>query len=447
MKKLSLIVLSLIALTSAHAQVSTISGHIKSTKITEVILCTIEDGVREPYAKTKLDKDGYFAFTFKPSYEGFYVVEEDAKYGNKIPVYLKKGDNAEFVMENNDLTFSKNSTKENRVLGEWLTLSKSVRTKSIHFYLVRSTFEDFFPEFEKLLPVANAFASSIKTKNERFNELMRDVVKFELDYYALNFIRSPRSKHPNENEYIPYYANIIVKNKFPNDNILKMPQGAFILSHYAEYKVMEFNDIEGKLKKLSSDAQKGTYLSENMMRGIKTYPDFTNFTEKYGQYFVTTRQKRILEDLRTKLYDAKIGMPAENFTYPDINDKMVSLSDFKGKVVLIDVWATWCGPCKKEIPFLIKLEDELHDNKNIAFIGITVDDPKDKQKWINMVTEKNLGGVQLFAGRSSKISKDYKITSIPRFLIFDKKGNIYSIDAPRPSDPELKKILIKLAAE
>ena len=106
----------------------------------------------------------------------------------------------------------------------------------------------------------------------------------------------------------------------------------------------------------------------------------------------------------------------------------------------MDVWATWCGPCRGEIPHLKKLEEEMH-GADIVFLGVSVDEAKDKQKWLDFIRKEGMGGIQVHASGWSKITKDYKIEGIPRFMVFDKNGNIVSIDAPRPSSPELKKML------
>jgi thiol-disulfide isomerase/thioredoxin len=128
------------------------------------------------------------------------------------------------------------------------------------------------------------------------------------------------------------------------------------------------------------------------------------------------------------------GNPAIDFTYPDKNGEERSLSDFRGSYVYVDVWATWCGPCKKEIPDLIKLEKDYYD-KNIVFMSVSVDEENDHQTWLDMIEEKQLGGVQLFAAGWSKIVNDYHIKGIPRFMLFDPQGNILDTKAPRPSDP------------
>ncbi len=113
-----------------------------------------------------------------------------------------------------------------------------------------------------------------------------------------------------------------------------------------------------------------------------------------------------------------------------------SLDDLKGKYVYIDVWATWCGPCKQQIPYLQEMETKYHD-KNIAFVSISIDNEKKHESWKKMITDRNMSGIQLYAGDQSKFAQEYIISSIPRFIIIDPEGNIVDANAPRPSDPEL----------
>ena len=122
-----------------------------------------------------------------------------------------------------------------------------------------------------------------------------------------------------------------------------------------------------------------------------------------------------------------------------------SLDDLKGKYVYIDVWATWCGPCKAEIPFLKEVEKQYHD-KNIAFVSISADKITAHDTWKKMIQEKELSGIQLFsdADFNSSFLKSYKINSIPRFILIDPNGNIISADAPRPSDKKLIDLFTEL---
>ncbi|MGJ1246402.1 MULTISPECIES: TlpA family protein disulfide reductase [Sphingobacterium] len=137
--------------------------------------------------------------------------------------------------------------------------------------------------------------------------------------------------------------------------------------------------------------------------------------------------------------------PSPEFNFKDVNNKSVSLKDLRGKYVYIDIWATWCAPCKAEIPYLQKIE-KLYHNKKISFVSISVDRMKDYEKWSTYVKSNNLGGTQLIADKdfNSDFIKDYNISAIPRFILIAPNGTIVSGNAKRPSDPELKKQLDKI---
>ncbi|MCW5520807.1 AhpC/TSA family protein [Aureitalea sp. L0-47] len=148
------------------------------------------------------------------------------------------------------------------------------------------------------------------------------------------------------------------------------------------------------------------------------------------------------------------GSPSPSFEgYENFNGGATSLGDLKGKYVYVDVWATWCGPCKVEIPHLKELEAEYHD-KNIAFVSMSIDDDKrHKGSWENahkawkkFVEEKELTGIQIYApeGWESDFIKAYKINGIPRFILIDPDGKVVDPNAPRPSNPRLKEMLESL---
>jgi thiol-disulfide isomerase/thioredoxin len=162
-----------------------------------------------------------------------------------------------------------------------------------------------------------------------------------------------------------------------------------------------------------------------------------NFIESEEEEYIFIRNYFIQQYAKNQRMLEMIGKAAIDFTYPDMDSNMVSLSDFKGSYVYVDVWATWCGPCTYQIPFLLQLEEDYHD-ANIIFMSVSLDVENAKQKWIDMINDKNMGGVQLFANGWSQICKDYVINSIPRFMLFDPDGNIISVDAVRPSSDEIR---------
>ena len=165
----------------------------------------------------------------------------------------------------------------------------------------------------------------------------------------------------------------------------------------------------------------------------------------------TTLQKQEIDGALTGLkqyYNQKLeankmnNKPSALFDYENQKGGKTSLESLKGKYVYIDVWATWCGPCRGEIPFLQKVEEK-YKGKNIEFVSISVDVEKDHDKWKKFVDEKQLGGTQLIADKDwkSDFITSYGINSIPRFILLDPNGVIVKGDADRPSNPKLQETL------
>jgi thiol-disulfide isomerase/thioredoxin len=140
------------------------------------------------------------------------------------------------------------------------------------------------------------------------------------------------------------------------------------------------------------------------------------------------------------------GKKSPEFTnYENFAGGTTSLSNLKGKYVYLDIWATWCAPCKAEIPYLKQIESEFHD-RNIEFVSISVDKENAHETWKKMITDQNLGGIQLFADNNfeSEFIAEYGINAIPRFILLDPEGNIVDADTYRPSNPKLKELLLEL---
>ncbi|WP_165784676.1 TlpA family protein disulfide reductase [Solitalea longa] len=472
MKKKILAVALLLASFSAFAQVSVVKGVIKAeTKegekslfkintpvaendnpfyiVKDISLLKLEDGEFKVAATTQLNEDGSFAFKFKPSYEGFYAIGYGGRDWDKgqFLLYLKPGDNAEVSINMNKFHVDMvgKNTPENQVLVSWGNLTEEVKNMAVYWTSFSGkNYRDFFPVFETVLPKAEAFRKTINTKNVAFNTLMKELTYYDLDNFALRFIFTPRMEHPKKEDMLAYYNGIVIKNKFPNNDILSLPYGASLMQLYAAYATLNSKpsaSLEDKLALLSTDLQKGEFILREKVPFFKYTDELDDMVSKYGNYLQTASQKKRIEEFRPKLKVPNKGFKAHDFTYPDKDGKMVSLSDCLGKVVVVDVWATWCGPCKKEIPYLKNLEKELH-GKDVVFMSVSTDKLEDKDKWLKMVEEMEMSGVQLLAGQGTKISQDYKINSIPRFLVIDKKGNIVSDDAPTPSDPRLKEMVV-----
>lgn len=169
--------------------------------------------------------------------------------------------------------------------------------------------------------------------------------------------------------------------------------------------------------------------------------DLDDVFEKYKAISTDTVAVNAIDEVRVAAKTFAKGQPALEFEMKDITGKAYKISDFKGKAVYIDVWATWCAPCKAEIPALKKLVEKYKDDKRIEFISVSIDAKRktweqfvgaEIQQWKQLIVDNDL---------NSDLCKKYKITSIPRFMLFDKEGKIVSVTAAFPSDETLVEII------
>ena len=139
------------------------------------------------------------------------------------------------------------------------------------------------------------------------------------------------------------------------------------------------------------------------------------------------------------------GNKAPDFTGTTPEGKSVSLHDLAGKVVYIDTWATWCGPCRAEIPHAKTLQKEFANNSRIVFVNISID--SDTTAWKKMVAEnKTWGGIHINQNpeQAQAIQKNYKIIGIPTYILVDTAGKIVSVSAKRPSEAGVKEDIAAL---
>lgn len=151
----------------------------------------------------------------------------------------------------------------------------------------------------------------------------------------------------------------------------------------------------------------------------------------------TPLYKKTVTDTYNNLIKFGNGDKAIDFTALTADGKKVKMSEFAGKVIFVDLWATWCGPCIAEFPAMEKLKARYKDNPNVVFVTISIDD--DKDAWKKKLASMSDGGLQVIADRATL--NDYSVIDIPRTIVIDKNFKIAAMKGNLPSAPQTVKLL------
>lgn len=435
------------------SKLSVISGRMAavSPTVKNVYLYGVEEGARTSVASVAINEEGEYAFALNNPKTGLYylsLASEPERGKLYTRLYVKPGDNitVNISAKGDSATVTGGSTGE-KLLDQWQQASFRVYSIGMHAFTDTSTYLSYFPAFEKLLPVAEQLKKNAAATDKAFSGYLSKLIDADLQRAALAFLYTPRTKHPSKEQYPAYYARTFQPGMYCDATLMEDGEGVKLLQYYTLHMLMQKDSADRLAAKattynvICNDTLKGLYIATGLA-GYKTVEALEAGTASVKQYFLTDRLKDRYTNALKAVSTFKAGTAAHEFSYPDTAGRNYSLKkDLAGKVVYVDMWATWCGPCKAELPHLAEVEEEFK-NENVVFVSISVDELKDKDKWKDFVKANKLGGLQLYAGGwQSDIASFYGVKAIPRFMLFDTKGNIVTVDAPRPSNAELKKLL------
>ena len=157
--------------------------------------------------------------------------------------------------------------------------------------------------------------------------------------------------------------------------------------------------------------------------GMNFYDTFMEVYQNFSPEIKNSEEGKVMAEKLKYFNQSKVGSLAPTFTLKDSNEKTVSLDDFKGKYVLIDFWASWCGPCREELPYVKELYKRYHQ-QGFEIISITKDEKSDL--WKKAITKEKIESWTHFSllENQSTIDKEYFVNGIPHKLLIDKNGII-----------------------
>lgn len=256
-----------------------------------------------------------------------------------------------------------------------------------------------------------------------------------------------RVYHPNEKLVLPKSIDVIRNTVHVNDSSLMS---------YGQYRDF-VKDYYEQLYKLNSSSDTA-YLSKTcriLPAGtVRDHLLFNRIKEAIGRTRDSTIREQLLTDYlpaisRTKMQlqllaqhylinSLSYGKPAPDFETTALNKDSISLEDFSGRYIVMDVWATWCTPCKVESPNFERLAEQYTSTK-LAFVALSIDD--NWNSWRSQASDRSPKVLQLIADDKNVFGKSFGIETIPRFMLIGPDGKIINIQMPYPGDPEFEAIL------
>jgi thiol-disulfide isomerase/thioredoxin len=474
MRKLSILFASVILLFGCNktpTNQATLSGTIKAENLDSIKISYYEnDYLEEPVIKTVgLDEKNSFSVDLEPRDLKNYELRLLPK--QKKEFIMKPGWNTSvFVEMTSDnsidtIYFEGKGGKENQVYSDFNELSYKaydyIKEKPQRFIEVLDSIEN---EMNKLVSQTELDKDFKKMMNNDiyYNKLMRwnSYKRYaqrsgkKLDTLYVNEFEEKLNSRIELND--PSLLSSSFFRGFLEDTLRKAAQNNMdmaklrekyqsqkeLYNAYMKIRVREmFNAADSLIHQpdIKAYAYYHTMLRNLNLKALEAVKEI--YGNRFKQVVKDEYKHNVVEDKIAKLEKLTPGNPAPEFSYPNKEGEMVSLQDLEGKHVYLDIWATWCGPCVREIPKLKELHEKY--GEEIAFVSVSVD--PQKEKWENFLKARELEGYQLYSGKNfeSEIISDYMVQGIPRFVMIDPEGKIINVDAPRPSSKETEKIMKK----
>lgn len=436
--------LALAAMSCTTTPKTVVSVHVEGTEMSVKPALVMQDSTYALALDSTQSASVVLAENIKPEYA--YM-----RFGRtQTPVYVEPGKSFEISLK----------AEGRRMIPTFTGKGAPVNT-----YLNGEAFKNLRPDFKAdeetfMKSLQDAEAELLTNlKAQKFDPQFVQVEKRRIHYIVYSMLMIYPSYHPyyaQDQDYKPsdkLYAAI--KDAVQEEpELLVLPEYREILDSYISTlgtKDLQSKNMEDRIQAQLDFALKtfGTaavqeYLVDNILSkyvGYSGIDHLDRFIGTYNEKVTAPAKKAAFQALCDKWAKVAKGQPSIGFKYLNIKGKEVSLADLKGKYVYIDCWATWCGPCRGELPHLQKLEHK-YKGRNIHFVSISCD--QDKAAWEKMVKEEKLGGIQLHNGGDNEFMDFYMINGIPRFILLDREGKIIAANAPRPSNPETVKLFNSL---
>ena len=423
--------------TTANSSKTKIKGTIKHANKADVQLHILYDGIslKEETIVLKLDASNRFDMTLELNYPVYAYVQNGSQISE---FYISPGDDIDLLIDVSKLENSSVQGGTRRMLHDQLRAQKQF-LKTFSEQLALSDRAKDFMAFAKLM---EDFRKKSQSRLEKFNKrhvfsnddynFAKGNIEYSVAVELFNFIDRHEIKLNNRYSFLKK-MNPTAYGMLNNMNYLNFLDSYFsFLMSLPEHAMSSKFDLADQY--LEGEAR--TYLKAKEL-AIKCKLGFSyEFAPKIKSFIAESEDpqaNQALSIIYNETKELNAGALAPSFSLADINGNAVELNDYKGKVVFIDFWATWCRPCLKALHYSQEMKEFYKDEK-VVFLYVSMDE--DPEMWASYIQANQLEGVHVNVkntlGISSDIAKLYKIRKIPAFVLIDQEGKIAFPKAASP---------------
>ncbi|MGE4287303.1 MAG: TlpA family protein disulfide reductase [Salinivirgaceae bacterium] len=393
-----------------------------------------------------------FEFVFNLNRGGYFVIHNS---GKNLRVYLSPGDKLELSFDAGSvyesLTLDGAGSLENTFLKQKYQLLLEHAFSGSHAYEIQP--KAFRYLVDSLYVVEKIYLADFVEQHPGINPDFVEREQAALLYdWANKLMEYPRLNQVNATIDNDTYFKFLNKISVNEPRYLDIYEYRMFLNSYIAHYAHQQMQASGKwnlethevslirmqqVNRLISDARVKDYLLASVIKEQVNYFGYKN-TETLFQIFEMNCSDPLLKQEVLAPYQNYLALKqhamAPEVKLIDAQGKQFTLADFAGSYIYIDVWATWCLPCKKEAPYFEDLRQK-YAHKNITFIAISVDEKQDE--WREYLTVRPTKYPQFWAFDAKQFLNDYSIKTIPHFIIIGPDGKIVNPNAFRPSEPDL----------
>lgn len=252
------------------------------------------------------------------------------------------------------------------------------------------------------------------------------------DYLTETSITSTSEEQNQLNEYHKFIAPFLSKvNNLEREYYTKKENGeTYTKEERKEFDKKydaAFNQFESKAWEYVRGNQNlaSLFVLNSKLKYTSTFQDVNQLMNALKSEYENSNLYQKTIQFKDQLERTDYGKVAPDFSLPNPDGEMVSVSDFKGKYLLIDFWASWCAPCRKENPNLVKTYNQFKD-KNFEILGVSYDYPGSREKWLKAVKDDQLTWTQVsdLKGWQTATTELYGVSGIPTQYLLDPNGKI-----------------------